>query len=151
MKNLKKQYRYQVIMFFISMMIMMVDSASAHNHRHHHVNWGVSFGGGGYYPGYYGSGMYGPGVWSPGFYGYRSYGYGNPFFMSPPVYVVPPPVITSVRPPVYIQKQESQPPQPTQPRAGYWYYCQNPAGYYPTVRSCAQGWIPVPPQPPELQ
>ena len=26
----------------------------------------------------------------------------------------------------------------------YWYYCQNPAGYYPYVTSCTTAWQPVP-------
>jgi hypothetical protein len=28
----------------------------------------------------------------------------------------------------------------------YWYYCQNPAGYYPYVQQCNGAWQPVPPQ-----
>lgn len=28
--------------------------------------------------------------------------------------------------------------------AQYWYYCQNPAGYYPYVTSCTTAWQPVP-------
>ena len=28
--------------------------------------------------------------------------------------------------------------------AQYWYYCQNPAGYYPYVTSCTTTWQPVP-------
>ena len=28
-----------------------------------------------------------------------------------------------------------------------WYYCQNPAGYYPEVERCSDGWIKVPPRP----
>ena len=34
-------------------------------------------------------------------------------------------------------------PAPVQPER-YWYYCQDPAGYYPTVPNCKQDWIPVP-------
>ena len=26
----------------------------------------------------------------------------------------------------------------------YWYYCQNPAGYYPYVAQCSTNWQPVP-------
>jgi hypothetical protein len=26
----------------------------------------------------------------------------------------------------------------------YWYYCQNPAGYYPYVGQCSTNWQPVP-------
>jgi hypothetical protein len=33
----------------------------------------------------------------------------------------------------------------TQPSASqYWYYCQNPAGYYPYVAQCSTAWQPVP-------
>jgi hypothetical protein len=34
----------------------------------------------------------------------------------------------------------------SQPAAstGYWYYCQNPAGYYPNVTQCSSAWQPVP-------
>jgi hypothetical protein len=28
----------------------------------------------------------------------------------------------------------------------YWYYCQNPAGYYPYVQQCGGAWQPVAPQ-----
>jgi hypothetical protein len=28
--------------------------------------------------------------------------------------------------------------------AQYWYYCQNPAGYYPYVQQCYSGWQIVP-------
>jgi hypothetical protein len=27
----------------------------------------------------------------------------------------------------------------------YWYYCQNPQGYYPYVKQCPSGWTKVPP------
>ncbi len=33
----------------------------------------------------------------------------------------------------------------SQPYASqYWYYCQNPAGYYPHVPQCSVNWQPVP-------
>jgi hypothetical protein len=45
------------------------------------------------------------------------------------------------------------PPQATEPAPGYrepeqqqpyyWYYCQNPQGYYPYIKSCPGGWIQV--------
>ena len=38
-------------------------------------------------------------------------------------------------PPVYTQSQQ------------YWYYCQNPAGYYPSVPQCPTQWLQVSPQP----
>jgi hypothetical protein len=30
----------------------------------------------------------------------------------------------------------------------YWYYCTNPAGYFPHVQQCGSAWIPVIPQAP---
>ena len=43
--------------------------------------------------------------------------------------------------------QESTPAysQPEQQQPSYWYYCQNPQGYYPYVKSCPGGWITVVP------
>ena len=43
-------------------------------------------------------------------------------------------------PPVYGQPE-------TQPQY-YWYYCQNPQGYYPYVQQCPGGWQTVVPSPP---
>jgi len=50
----------------------------------------------------------------------------------PPVVVTPPPV-------VYVQ------PAPQAPF--FWYYCENPQGYYPYVQQCPGGWRPVAPTP----
>ena len=33
------------------------------------------------------------------------------------------------------------------PPAYYWYYCENPAGYYPYVQNCSGEWQAVPPSP----
>jgi hypothetical protein len=54
-------------------------------------------------------------------------------------YYVAPPVIIRQEPPVYIQS-DTQPQQPY-----YWYYCQNPQGYYPYVQQCPGGWMTVVP------
>lgn len=35
-----------------------------------------------------------------------------------------------------------------QPTSPYWYYCDDPKGYYPYVTSCADQWEPVPATPP---
>ena len=47
---------------------------------------------------------------------------------------------------VIIEQQETAPP--TQPQIQYWYYCQNPEGYYPYVKQCPGGWLQVVPQSP---
>lgn len=94
-----------------------------------HVHWSVGIGIGvpGYYgPGYYG---YGPGYYGPGWWP-------GPYYYTPPAYpAYPPPV-------VYTAPQPLGPPPPS-----YWYYCHDPAGYYPSVPSCPGGWTPVPAQP----
>ncbi|HXH12133.1 MAG TPA: hypothetical protein VNP04_20500 [Alphaproteobacteria bacterium] len=57
----------------------------------------------------------------------------------PPVVVAPPPVYIYPAPQVYVQ-----PPPPQV----YWYYCDDPSGYYPYVQHCPGGWRQVPPSPP---
>ena len=64
--------------------------------------------------------------------------YPGPFYYGPPVVYAPPPVVTYAPPAVsYIA-----------PPAQSYYYCDNPAGYYPSVQSCASGWRQVPAAPP---
>jgi len=53
--------------------------------------------------------------------------------------VVQPPVIVQPPPPVYTQQPPSDP--------NYWYYCENPRGYYPYIKECPGGWMKVVPQP----
>jgi len=101
---------------------------------------------GGYYGGHYGGtrvfiggGWWGPGWWGPGYWGPSyaypyAYPYGNPYYAAPPVAV-------QQGTQEYIQ-QGSAPQQ-----QGYWYYCQNPQGYYPYVKECPAGWLQVVPQP----
>ena len=38
----------------------------------------------------------------------------------------------------------------TLPPPPYWYYCQNPAGYYPDVPHCPGDWLIVVPEQPPL-
>jgi hypothetical protein len=61
--------------------------------------------------------------------------------IAPPVYVTPAPVIVETAPSVY---QEQPQPQTAQQ---YWYYCQDPQGYYPYVQQCPRAWQPVSPTP----
>lgn len=59
----------------------------------------------------------------------------------------PPSIVTvPVSPPVYIERT---PPAVNQSMpSGYWYYCNNPPGYYPYVTDCPTGWRQVDPTPP---
>jgi hypothetical protein len=61
----------------------------------------------------------------------------------PPVYYCPPPIIIH-RPSVYIQTQEVYVQRGSDD--GYWYYCDNPQGFYPYIKSCPGGWMKVVPE-----
>jgi hypothetical protein len=58
------------------------------------------------------------------------------YFYPQPVYPYPDPYVPSVMPA----------PQPG-PALAYWYYCANPAGYYPYVPACSTNWQAVPASP----
>lgn len=49
-----------------------------------------------------------------------------------------PPVIVQQQPPIFVQ--------PEQETDHYWYYCQDPQGYYPYIKSCPGGWMRVVPE-----
>jgi hypothetical protein len=109
---------------------------------------GWYYGGPAYWYGGYGSG---PGYWGAWPYaaawgvGLGAYGFGYP-------YVGTPLVVTNVTtsPPVYIQQESAPvaPAVPEPPADHYWYYCAQPAGYFPYVKDCDQPWMKVIPQAP---
>jgi hypothetical protein len=76
--------------------------------------------------GFYG----GPGWWGPGWWGYPYYPYYYPYYPSP---------LVVEQPGVNVQ----QPPQAE--TLSYWYFCQDPQGYYPYVKKCPKGWMKVVP------
>jgi len=53
--------------------------------------------------------------------------------------------------PVYPYPDPYRPPMVAAAPGQFWYYCQNPAGYYPYVPNCLMPWqaVPVAPQPPQ--
>lgn len=69
--------------------------------------------------------------------------WGPGYWYPPPYYVYPPPPVIVQEPPVYIQQQ----PAPASPPQGYWYYCPSARAYYPTVPTCPEAWVKVPPRP----
>ena len=73
------------------------------------------------------------------------YGYGR-FFLSPYYAYHPRKVEVPREPPVYVQRQNIE-LSASGPQARYWHYCSNPEGYYPHVKKCPDGWLPVAPQP----
>lgn len=78
-----------------------------------------------------------PAYWGPPAWGPRYY-YGAP------VYYGPPPVIVA-QPPWYAQPQPAY-VQRGQAESDYWYYCENPQGFYPYIKSCPGGWMKVVPE-----
>lgn len=74
---------------------------------------------------------------------YDPWYYPSPYYYPPYYY---PPAMVPATPPVYIEREEED-ALPTEPSA-YWYYCDDPQGYYPDVEQCPGGWEAVAPQPP---
>jgi hypothetical protein len=65
------------------------------------------------------------------------YPYPVPYYPYP-VYIPPAVAVQPAPPPVYSGAPPTQ----------NWYFCNNPRGYYPYVRSCRGPWRPVPVTPP---
>jgi hypothetical protein len=78
------------------------------------------------------------GYWGPHFYWGGPVVVGSPWLYPYGYYYEPPPVVVQPQTPTYVQPE---------PQENYWYYCQNPQGYYPYVQSCPSGWMKVVPQP----
>ena len=78
----------------------------------------------------------GPGWW-PGWWGYPDYPYYPyyPYYTYP--YYLAPPAVAPPQSYEYIQPEEPS----------YWYFCQDPNGYYPYVKRCPKGWLKVVPSP----
>jgi hypothetical protein len=124
-------------------------------------NWG------GYRGGYYRGGYWGGG-WRGGYYPYWSSGYWGGFwgpslgfYVGGPAYwgaVDYPyyagsyvgswgsaPAVVDEDATMYMAPQASAQVAQAAPST-YWYYCTNPAGYFPYVQNCNKAWIPVVPQ-----
>lgn len=103
---------------------------------------------GGRHGGYWGPrvGVYigGPAYWGAWTYPwYATYPYSYPYSYAPyPVYAPQEAPVYSEPAQAQGEWQGSQSPGP----ANYWYYCTDPAGYYPYVRTCSQTWMQVAPQ-----
>jgi hypothetical protein len=99
---------------------------------HHSGNWGHHHGGHSHF-------LFSSAVvlepWWPWFPYYPYYSY-YPYY---PYYYPAPAAAVEEEPQVYSQPEEQE--------SDYWYYCQDPQGYYPYVQSCPGGWMKVVPQP----
>jgi hypothetical protein len=123
----------------------------------------------GYWPGYrpvyrpgWNAGYWGPrGGWyygGPGYWGAWPYaaawGFGLGSYVVGYPYVATPLVVNTVTQPQIYVEQEAAPAAPAPqaaPAASYWYYCTQPAGYFPYVKDCNQPWLKVVPQVPGEQ
>lgn len=136
-------------------MALLACAVAGYAERGGHGGEGGHYGGhdgGGHYGGYYG-GRYGghywghsgvdiwvdPG-WGPGWWG-PTYPYYPDVYYQDYMNHEAPPVVIQQQPEEYIQA-------PQQAEPSYWYYCQNPEGYYPYVKRCPKGWMRVIPTPP---
>ena len=70
--------------------------------------------------------------------------YWGPYYWPPYPYY--PPVVVTPPPQVYVQP-DPQTPNSLPPASAYWYYCEDPQGYYPQVQQCSGDWQPVAPTP----
>ena len=74
-------------------------------------------------------------------YGYRYYAYpyyAYPYYSYP--YYDPDPRYVPSEPRVYVERA------PQTQSTAYWYYCTDPAGYYPYVETCSKPWMQVLPR-----
>jgi hypothetical protein len=111
-------------------------------------------GGGGHFHG--GGWGWGPGwgaAWDLGWWGLAYPYYDNPYYGYPyyPYNDGTPVIVEQPATKLYMQPapQQTFPSQLEEPI--YWYYCQNPQGYYPYVKQCPKGWMKVVPSPPPPQ
>ena len=96
--------------------------------------------GGGFHDGGFRGGFHGRGVVvvGPGCCWGWGWGWGPGWYYPPPAYVYnPAPVV--VQEPVYVERPA--------PPESFWYYCPSTRAYYPSVPSCSEAWIKVPPSP----
>ena len=118
--------------------------ASSSHSSNYHYNGGWH-GNHGYYHGYHYYGGY-PWFYSM-YYGTGVTMYSDSFY-APMAYVD----YVQMAPPMVVAPAAGTQPAPAtgsiQPApSNSWYYCKNPEGYYPYVKTCAGGWETVPAQP----
>ncbi len=126
---------------FLATALMTLTSLAASADGWHHGG-GYHYGGGVYYHGHYGPRFYGHawygGHWYHGWYGGRPGWWwllGSTWFLYPDVvYPYPDP---NVEPIAVI------PAPPAGQNSPYWYWCGNPAGYYPYISRCLVPWQAV--------
>lgn len=94
-------------------------------------------GGHAWHHGYGGHGHFSGSIWIGTGWG-PSWGPAYPYYYYP--YYATPNVVAQQPPDEYVQQSV-----PQSEESGYWYYCQDPKGYYPYVKKCPNGWMKVAP------
>ena len=132
--------RMMGVFLLVAAMLFLIPLSSYAERSPVHVGTTVLVGGHSGWRGFHG-GWYGHHRgWRSGFYWGGSIVLGPPWYpYHPYYYYAAPPVVIPQEPQTYVQ--------PEQPKENYWYYCQNPQGYYPYVKTCPGGWMKVVPQP----
>jgi hypothetical protein len=101
---------------------------------------GGNFNNGHFHGNHFNDGHFNPGHFNPGHFPHRGsharviivpplVGY-----YPPPVYYYSPPVAAQTAPMTFIEQESDG------TTINYWYYCADPAGYYPYVQQCPAGW-----------
>jgi hypothetical protein len=68
------------------------------------------------------------------------WGWGWGGYYPPPYYYQPQVVVQPA--PIYVERNEEQ----QAPPESFWYYCPDTRAYYPSVQSCKDAWVKVPPR-----
>jgi hypothetical protein len=79
------------------------------------------------------------GPWWPWYPAYPYYYPYYPYYAYDPYYAPASAAAVEQQPEQYADSGQQQ-------SDSYWYYCQDPQGYYPYVKSCPGGWMKVVPQ-----
>jgi hypothetical protein len=124
------------------------------------VRWGPAW------PGWNAGWRWGPGVgwWGPGWWGWGvgwpgwgacPWGVGTAVIVGQttsidvgPLWADP---VPQTLPFIEQQQAPTAPAAPATSPTGYWYYCTEPAGYFPYVKDCREPWLKVIPAPPGEQ
>ena len=96
--------------------LLLLVPGAAVAHDHHHGGWRPHV--------WFGVGPW----WGPA-----------PWWYYPPAYYEGPAPVEP--PPVYIEREPGGVPPP-----GYWYYCESAGAYYPSVETCPEPWLQIPPR-----
>jgi hypothetical protein len=114
-----------------------------HHDGHGHDHFGLGFGFGFGDPWWGWGGGWGPAYWGYPYAPYYPYYYPPPY----PAYYPPPGSPEQGVPPQGAVPQAS-PQAMAAPQPQFWYYCDNPQGYYPHVTNCSSAWHEVAATPP---